>query len=224
MMPEPAGSAILVTMTERDKASLEWFRWASRIRAIAQTGLAYAKDPYDLDRYTELNSIAMECLARVAAQTVPDVSDQFAGETGYPTPKVDVRAVVFHESRVLLVRERLDGKWSLPGGWADVGHSPGEVAAKEVLEESGYVVRPRKVLAVFDKAKHGHPLSLHHAYKLFILCDLEGGAPATSVETDAVGFFGKGEIPPLSPGRVTAIQLARMFEHLERPDLPTDFD
>jgi ADP-ribose pyrophosphatase YjhB (NUDIX family) len=211
-------------MSERDKASLEWFRWASRIRAIAQTGLAYAKDPYDLDRYTELNKIAIECLARVAAQPVPDVSDQFAGETGYPTPKVDVRAVVFHESRVLLVRERLDGKWSLPGGWADVGHSPGEVAAKEVLEESGYVVRPRKVLAVFDKAKHDHPLSLHYAYKLFIQCDLEGGAPATSVETDAVGFFGKDEIPPLSPGRVTPIQLARMFGHLEQPDLPTDFD
>src|SRR5260370_26404051 len=211
-------------MAERDKASLEWFRWASSIHAIAQTGLAYAKDPYDLDRYTELNDIAMERLAGVAAEPVPDVSDQVAGETGYPTAKVDVRAVVFRESRVLLVRERLDGKWSLPGGWADVGHSPGEVAAKEVLEESGYVVRPRKVLAVFDKAKHDHPLSLHHAYKLFILCDLEGGAPATSVETEAVGFFRHGETPPLPPGPGTALQLARMFEHLEQPDLPTDFD
>jgi ADP-ribose pyrophosphatase YjhB (NUDIX family) len=122
------------------------------------------------------------------------------------------------------VRESHDGCWSLPGGWADIGQSPSEVAAREVLEETGYVVKPSKLLAVYDKAKHDHPKAFWYVYKLFILCELQGGAPKPSLETPEVGFFGPAALPPLSRERVTEAQVPRMFLHLAQPDLPTDFD
>ncbi len=146
-------------------------------------------------------------------------------ETGYATPKVDVRGVVFREDKLLLVRERSDGKWTLPGGWADVCASPAENVVREVFEESGFSVRATKILAVFDRSKHPHePPFAFHVYKLFVLCTITGGKAATSAETDSVGFFGEDEIPELSLTRVTPAQVSRMFEHHRLPDLPTDFD
>jgi ADP-ribose pyrophosphatase YjhB (NUDIX family) len=152
------------------------------------------------------------------------VTAAFAVGTGYPTPKVDIRAVVFQGEQLLFVRERATGLWSIPGGWADVGESPSDVAARETLEETGYRVHSSKLLAVSDKAKHGHPPSLEYVYKLFVLCQLEGGTPETSLETDAVAFFDKDRLPDLESGRVTMAQVSRIFEHHSDPTLPTDFD
>lgn len=204
---------------------MQWLTWARRIQGIAQTGLTYARDPYDMERYTELRLIAAEIVATYADMPVEQVAGILALEKGYPTPKVDVRAVVFDpEGRLLFVRETSDGRWALPGGWADQGETPGEMAVREVYEEAGYEVRPTRLLAVYDKDRHQPEAHLPAIYKIFIRCEPVGGAPRTSIETDAVGFFGRGELPPLSEGRTSPRQAARMFDFYDRPDLPPDFD
>jgi ABC-type multidrug transport system fused ATPase/permease subunit/ADP-ribose pyrophosphatase YjhB (NUDIX family) len=142
----------------------------------------------------------------------------------YATPKVDVRAAVFREGRLLLVREREDGRWALPGGWADIGDPPSAAVVREVKEESGYDVKVRKLLALLDRNLHGHPPIPYHAYKLFFLCDLVGGNGQAGQETDAVDFFGHDNIPSLSLTRVTPAQVARLFEHFFHPEWPTQFD
>jgi ADP-ribose pyrophosphatase YjhB (NUDIX family) len=202
----------------------DWLAWAQMLQSISQAGLTYSKDPYDLERYRQLRALAVSIVADHASASLEDVTAAFALGSGYPTPKVDVRAVVFQGEQLLLVRERAVGLWSLPGGWADVGESPGEVAARETIEETGYRVRPSKLLAVFDKAKHEHPPSLEYVYKIFVLCQLLGGASRTSLETDAVGFFHKDELPELDSHRVTLTQVMRMFQHQSDSSMPTDFD
>jgi ADP-ribose pyrophosphatase YjhB (NUDIX family) len=197
---------------------------ARRLQSLAQAGLTYTRDAYDRERYEELLRIAAEMLSTVSGAPPGVVLGHLQAERGYLTPKVDVRAVVVRDERILLVRETHDGRWSLPGGWADVGDSPGEAAAREVREESGYEVRPVKLLAVYDKDRQGMQPGLWATYKIFLRCALTGGAMRTSIETDAVGFFAEDALPPLSEGRVTPAQIARMFEHLRRPDLPADFD
>ena len=201
-----------------------WLTWAQKLQAIAQTGLAYSKDAYDIERYQQLRDIAVNMVCDNTAASEEQVRPDFALGSGYPTPKVDVRAVVFLNGSILLVRERAAGLWSLPGGWADIGQSLGEVAVRETLEETGYRVRPVKLLAVFDKAKHPHPPSLDYVYKCFMSCELEGGEPCVSLETDAVQFFYNTSLPHLDSRRVTASQVLRMFEHHADPLLPTDFD
>ena len=201
-----------------------WLRWAERVQAIAQTGLAYAKDPYDRERYAELRRIAVEMAAAGLEAPEDAVALAFASGTGYPTPKVDVRAVVFHEGEVLLVREKHSGRWTFPGGWADVGDTPGAAAVRETLEESGYRVRATKLMALLDKTRHEHPPSLDYTYKVLVGCTLEGGEPATSHEVDAVSFFARSAIPELDLDRTTPSQIALAWAHHERPDRPTDFD
>ncbi len=146
--------------------------WARRLQAMAQTGLTYCKDPYDIERYEALRGIAYEMLAAHSDAPVERVRDLFAGESGHATPKVDVRAVVFRDDAMLLVRERSDGRWTLPGGWADVGETPAEAVVREVYEESGYRTRAAKLLAVYDRDRHGHPPRPFYVYKLFFRCDL----------------------------------------------------
>lgn len=202
-----------------------WLQWAHRIQSIAQAGLTYGRDQYDIQRYRSLQQIALEIVSQHTTVPHETLSQVMLSETGYLTPKVDVRAVVFsQEGKLLLVRETTDGLWSLPGGWADVGESPSEVAAREVLEESGYRVRPAKVLAILDRARHDHPPLLWYVYKVFIQCELIGGAPETSLETDEVAFVDRTSIPALSVTRVTEAQIRRAFEHWDDPLLPTDFD
>jgi ADP-ribose pyrophosphatase YjhB (NUDIX family) len=201
-----------------------WLEHFRRLQAIAQTGLAYARDPFDLQRYQLLHDTTVQLLADLSATEPEFVHDLFAGDSGYATPKVDVRAVVFQVDALLFVRERSDGLWTLPGGWADVGASPAEVAEAEVHEESGFVVRASKLLALYDRDRHGHPPIAHHAYKLFVRCEITGGSPRASIETSDVGFFHQDELPELSLTRVTRSQVDRMFEHLRNPEWPTDFD
>jgi ADP-ribose pyrophosphatase YjhB (NUDIX family) len=201
-----------------------WLRWAQRIQAIAQTGLTYARDPFDLERYRELREIALEVASAGLSEPAEEVRVAFATGLGYPTPKVDVRAVVFRGEELLLVRERRVGRWTLPGGWADVGDTPSLAAERETLEESGYRVRAEKVLAVLDKSRHEHPPSADYTYKVLIGCRLEGGEPATSHEIDAVGFFARSALPELDLDRTTPGQVELAFSHRADASRPADFD
>jgi ADP-ribose pyrophosphatase YjhB (NUDIX family) len=204
---------------------MPWLEWAQRLQAIAQTGLTYAKDPFDIERYEAVQEIAAEIMSTGADTPVFRIEDIFRAQAGYATPKTDVRAAVFNqENKILLVREREDGCWTLPGGWADVGSSPSENVIREVMEESGYAVTVLKLAAVYDRARHGHPLIAFYTYKLFFICRLTGGIAASGLETDSVEFFAGHELPQLSLTRVTPAQIAHMFDHYKHPDLPTTFD
>ncbi len=210
-----------MTTAERPR----WLAWAQSLQTIAHAGLTHSKDPFDIERFDQLQALAAEILAAHTDADVESLLATMQADTGYVTPKLDVRAVVFDErNRILLVREASDGCWSLPGGWADLGHSGAEIAVKEVQEEAGYVVRATKLLSVLDKAKHAHPASLWYAYKLFFRCELLGGSATPSLETPEVAWFEEHALPPLSLDRNTPSQLTRMFEHLRAPELPTDFD
>jgi ADP-ribose pyrophosphatase YjhB (NUDIX family) len=198
--------------------------WARKVQANAQTGLAFTRDPYDRERYTELAELVATLLARELEIPIGAARELWAGEHGYATPKVDVRGGLFVDERVLLVRERADGRWTLPGGWVDVNDAPSEAVAREILEESGYRARALKLAALVDKNRHPHPPGVHHIYKLFFVCELLGGGPAASSETDAVEFFPLHSLPPLSTGRVLASQIERLYQHWLDPSLPTDFD
>ena len=203
-----------------------WLRWAQRIQSIAQTGLTYAEDPYDRERYELLREISVEMASTGLAEDDQAVRAVFASDLGYPTPKVDVRAVVFRKDELLLVRERRTQGWTFPGGWADVGDTPSVAAERETLEESGYEVEAEKVLALLDKARHAHPPSLDYTYKILIGCRLRGGAPRTSHEVDEVGFFDEAAIArlELDLDRTTPGQVALAFAHRKDPTLPTAFD
>lgn len=202
----------------------EWHSVAQRIQAIAQTGLAYATSPYDTDRYQELSTIAASMIAGPEPQKIALAVELFAVQHGYATPRVDVRAAVFREHRLLLVRERADGLWTLPGGWAEVGQSAAESVEREVLEESGYIVRAVKLLACWDRNRHPHPPIPVHAYKLLFRCELLGGAATASTETTEADFFAEDQIPALSLTRILPEQIGFVFQHLRDPDAPTAFD
>lgn len=205
--------------------SEEVLRWARQIQSIAQAGLTYGKDAYDLERYQQLMTLAAEMLAVVGTQSAEEFRTLLGQESGYATPKVDVRGVIFREGRILLVHERAEDAWSLPGGWADLGESPADIAVREVREEAGLVVRPVKLLAVLDKLRHPHPPALHHIYKIFIRCEVvQEGELADNPETDQIGYFVEDRLPPLSLDRVTPSQIAMLFAHLRDADRPTDFD
>jgi ADP-ribose pyrophosphatase YjhB (NUDIX family) len=213
----------------------QWLDFAQRIQAIAQTGLYYQPQIFDEERYHKLLDIAAEMMACYGDVEVPKLRELYDAQAGHATPKVDVRGVVFHENRVLLVQEMLDGgRWTLPGGWADINEAPSEATAREVYEESGYQTRAVKLLALYDRRLHNHPPNLFHIYKVFFRCELLSdersaeqiaNASAAYSETGEVRFFAEDDLPEnLSTGRVTQQQLKRFFEHLRQPDLPTDFD
>jgi len=203
----------------------DWLRWADALQTIAAAGLAYTRDPFDRERFEQVRAVAAEVLSRHTDLALPSAAERLRAEPGYVTPKVDVRGVVFDDAgRVLLVREVSDGCWSLPGGWADVGESPGEVVTREVREEAGLEVRPVKLLAALDKRKHAHPPQLSYVYKLFFRCQVIGGALRTSHETPAADWFAREALPPLSLDRILPSQLERLFRHRDHPDLPAEFD
>jgi len=207
----------------------DWLGWARRLQAIAQGGLTYAQDPYDRERYGQVRAIAAEILASRSADPSEDferIETLFAGQSGYATPKLDVRAVVLDgEDEVLLVREKEDGLWTLPGGWVDVGESLREAAEREVEEESGYEVRAVRLLALWDRDKHPHPPLPFHVYKLYVLCELFGGEPLSeSTETSGVGFFDVRALPELSLGRVLPEQIRKLTELAREQHGAADLD
>jgi ADP-ribose pyrophosphatase YjhB (NUDIX family) len=197
---------------------------ARRLLALSQTGLHFCGEEYDRERYREIADIATHLLAEGAGRTPEELHRSWFVEDGYATPKIDVRGAIFRERQVLLVRERVDGKWTLPGGWADVNDSPSHAVEKEVEQESGFTARAAKLAAVYDRNLHGHPPFLFHTWKLFFICDITGGERRTSYETTAVDFFPLDQLPELSLGRTTAAQIHRMWEHHVDRARPTEFD
>ena len=203
-----------------------WLVWARELQAIAQTGLTFASSVFDRERYIAIRSVAARMMARHSDADFVRVEGLFAEQTGCATPKVDVRGAVIEGGRILLVRENADsGRWAIPGGWADVNQSPSESVIREVREESGLEVIVRKLAAVYDRARQGHPPHPFHVYRLFFLCQIVAGIPKSGFETSEVAFFGEDEIPKdLSTERVLPRQIRRMFEHARDKDMPTDFD
>jgi ADP-ribose pyrophosphatase YjhB (NUDIX family) len=212
------------------EAQPKWLEWAMRLQTMAQNGLNYAQDRYDIGRYREIAEIALEMMALGSETEISLVRNLFAYETGHATPKVDVRAAAFrdtaHGPEILLVRERRDGAWTLPGGWADVGETPSEAARREVVEESGFEVKITRLLAVYDKRMHPHPPRPHYVYKLFFEARIIGRSSLAGdgFETDEVEFFGPDALPPLSLDRTVPGQILRMFELHATPGAVADFD
>ena len=203
----------------------QWVEWMKQLQAIAQNGLSYSQNEYDLERYRQIQQIIVDILKNHTNHDTAAINDFLSEETGYRTPKVDVRGVVFRDDSILLVKERSDGKWTLPGGWADVCLTPSENVVKEIFEESGYRTRAIKLLAVYDRDKHAHtPKFPYHVYKFFFLCEIIGGSPQTSIETEDVKFFKEDEIPSLSLSKVTPEQIARMFVFYHGEAAQTEFD
>ena len=202
----------------------QWLSIARELRAIAQTGLAFNADGYDHQRYQRLRELAAQLMAQGSATEHESILELLRQEKGYATPKVDVRGAAFQDGRVLMVREISDGKWTLPGGWADVNQTAGECVVREIAEESGFTARALKLAAVYDYQKRNPSPHIDSIYKMFFICEIVGGAASASNETSEVAFFPRHELPPLSLGRTTAAQIDRMFEHREQLELPTDFD
>lgn len=195
----------------------KWLHWAQQIQAISQSGLEYVKDVYDKERYEQLRELSVEIMSTYTDVETDKVRELFASETGYATPKVDVRGVVFCEGKLLFVRERDNEQWSLPGGWCDIGYSPTEVAIKEIREESGYESRAIRLLGVCDKRMHNHPPSAFYVYKMFIRCEMIGGMGQAGLETSQVDFFGADELPELSVDRNTVEQIMKCMEYWHDP-------
>jgi len=205
--------------------NLKWLDWARKIQSIAQTGLHYSENEFDRDRYSKLMQLSAEIVSSYSDQTYESLLGTFLSQKGYSTPKVDVRAAVFKDGKILMVREMSDGCWAMPGGWADVGDLPSESAEREVLEEAGFKVKSTRVIGVYDANRDGaRPIELFHAVKLVFLCDLHGGEAAVSYETTAVGFFGLDEIPPLSSMRTNLRMIKDAFTANSDPLLPTIYD
>ena len=186
---------------------------ARRLLAIAQSGLHYTEGAFDKERYLEIEAIAHAQLAELSGMETAQVAELFLQEEGYANPKLDVRCAVFNDAgQILLVREAADGRWSIPGGWADIGATPAENAVREVREESGYTVRANRLLAVWDNRKHPHPPSVFHIWKLVMLGEIVATTrgDVIGVETSEVGFFDIDKLPPLSMGRILPEQIARL--------------
>ena len=195
-----------------------------RLLALSQTGLHFTAEEYDRERYREIGDIATRLLELQSNVAADAVRQAWFVEDGYATPKVDVRGAIFRDNRVLLVRERVDGKWTVPGGWADVNDTPSLAILKEIEQESGFTARVLKLAAIYDRNKRNQPAYLFHSWKLFFVCEITGGEARTSHETTGVEFFPLDALPELSTGRSNAEQIRRMYQHHLDPNLPTEFD
>ncbi|MFL7794670.1 MAG: NUDIX hydrolase [Anaerolineae bacterium] len=204
--------------------SRRWLEWAREIQALSQTGLTYSETEYNVQRYRRLMEIAAEIVESHTGLASESVLEGFLAQLGYATPKVDVRGAVVRGGKILLVQERADGRWAMPGGWADVGDLPSEMVVREVWEESGFEVEPRKVIGVYDANRVGRPLAFYHAYKIVFLCEIVGGEARASDETLAVDFFRFDDLPPLSTERTGERHLAEVLAHLQDDRRPAAFD
>ena len=208
-----------------------WLAIARELRAIAQTGLTFSQDQFDRQRYERVRELTATMLSLGSGADRGQILRVLLEDKGYGTPKIDVRGAAFVQDRVLLVREIGDGKWTLPGGWADVNQTAAECVAREIAEESGFEARAVKIAAVYDFHKRNQPAlkpdSIYHLdsiYKIFFICEITGGAARAGDETSEAAFFRRDALPELSVGRSTAAQILRMFEHREQPTLAADFD
>lgn len=187
-----------------------WLDWAVELQALAQAGLHYGKDPFDLERYGRIRDIAAEMVSRQGEIPLEKARDLFCCETGYQTPKLDTRSAIFRDERILLVREN-NGTWSLPGGWVDVNVSVRENAVKEVREEAGLEVTVDTVIAVQDREKHNRPRYAWRVCKVFVLCSVTGGRFVPNIETTESGYFALEDLPPLAEEKNTREQIEMCF-------------
>lgn len=202
----------------------KWLNWATKLQSIAQAGLEYSKDKYDIERFNEIRNIAADIVSQHTDLEINKVKDLFCNEVGYQTPKVDVRAAIFKEDKILLVKESLDGSWSLPGGWADVGLSVKENVIKESFEEAGVNVEPERIIAIQDRNKNNEPISAYSIYKIFVLCKLTSGEFKENIETEESGFFSLENLPNLSEGRNNKKQIELCFKAKDEEYLNPFFD
>ncbi len=210
---------------EGDANGARFLRRLEELGAIAQNGLTFARDPFDIERYQHLRAIVAEMMGLISGISSGAVRDWLCLDQNYATPKVDVRGLVMRGDTILLVQERSDGLWTLPGGWCEINESPKEAVEKEVLEETGLKVVATRLLALFDKQKHDHPFQIPHAYKCFFLCVEQGGSLLVeTTETSAAIFLPLANLPPLSLHRVTQRQVERIVSIARDPSSPTAFD
>ncbi len=204
----------------------QWLGWAKRLNALASTGMHYSSSPYDQERYAEVAAIAqamLGALGGVPVRRIRDLLPEFA--KAYATPLVEVRAAVFADDAILLVQEAGDGLWTLPGGFADVGLSPGENVVKEVREEAGLEVRATALYGLRHKARHAYDPDMRDFYKIFFYCErLDQQPPRPGAETVAAGYFGREALPPLSTGRTLALDIEAAFAFRDDPSRGPFFD
>lgn len=207
----------------RHKSVLEIAR---EIQAISQSGLSFSKDPYDKERYEVLKKLSNELITGSSSHEEEYIEKVFSSEKGYSTPKLDVRAAVFREGKVLLIKEKASGCWTLPGGYIDVNETLSESAEREVFEETGYKTKALKVAAIYDHRLHGYKPHLYHFYKIYMICDLIGGSPTANIESEELNFFSQNELMNLAidSGRAFLPHILRMFDHYSDSSLKTDFD
>lgn len=201
----------------------KWMDWAREIFSLSQAGLTYSENEFDIERYKRLQEISAEMIESQSKISKEAALESFSMQAGYATPKIDVRGAVMRDNKILLIQERADGKWAMPGGWADLGDTPASVAEREVWEESGYRVKVGKVVAVLD-ANRIEPMEFYHAFKIIFLCTLIDGEPRISHETLAVDFFDLNHLPVLSMYRTNEAMLQEVFAHVNDPNRWTAFD
>lgn len=202
----------------------KWLETAMKIQSLAQSGLAYCNNPYDKERYEQLRDIACEMLAEKTNLSTDKIKGLFCNEQGYQTPKVDTRAAIFKDNKILLVHEN-NGTWSLPGGWCDVDQSIATNTIKEVKEETGYSVKATKLIAVHDWRKHNVCNYVYGVVKTFIMCEISGGEFTENIETSEIKFFAREELPEnLANEKATKQQILTCFAYYDNPALPAEFD
>ncbi|CAM2857891.1 Mutator MutT protein [Legionella steigerwaltii] len=194
------------------KKDISWLKYITEIQAIAQNGLTYSNNEFDKERYLRLREIASEFIANYSDTSLAEIKQIFALEKGYATPKVDVRAFILQHNKLLLVKERSDELWTLPGGWAETNESAAESVIREAKEETGFDVSVIRLLALWDKQKHDHPLQWPHTYKCFFHCEIRSGTAKENLEISEIDFFDLAHLPPLSTPRVTQKQITRLYE------------
>jgi ADP-ribose pyrophosphatase YjhB (NUDIX family) len=201
-----------------------WLIWAQKLDALAQVGLTFTTNPFDIERYHKIREISSEIISSYSQANLAEIKDLLDSQAGYSTPKIDIRGCVFKNDKLLLVKELADGGWTMPGGWVDVDEPPSRAAEREVWEESGYEVKATRLLAVYDRNQHDFPPYIFHSYKIFIQCELIGGQPTTSIETGGAEFFAEDDLPTLSLPRTTPDVIHRMFALYRSPQALAEFD
>jgi len=203
--------------------SPKWLVLAREIYTLSQAGLTYSGNEYDIQRYKRLQEISAEMLASQSELSREAILQSFSMQSGYATPKIDVRGAVIRDGKILLVREKADGRWAMPGGWGDIGDAPAAMVAREVWEESGFRVSVDKLVGVYD-ANRLQPLEFYHVYKLIFMCAITSGQATTSIETLDVDFFELDKLPPLSETRTNKRILDEVFAHAAQPGRATYFE
>ena len=202
----------------------KWLKWAIEIQSLAQAGLEYTDNVYDIERYERLREISAEMIAKKTDMDLEKVKDLFCNETGYQTPKIDTRAAIFKNNKILLTHES-NGTWSLPGGWCDVLESVKSNTIKEVKEETGLDVTANRLIAVQDRNKHNKPIYAYGVCKVFILCDVIGGEFIKNIETTETRYFGLDEIPDnLAEEKTNKEQIEMCFKAVNDPNWQVQFD